>query len=75
VWDDLLDFGGSVLAALFQGCFVSFAIVALTLAAIVSFATGDAHEGWVEVGLLVLSVVWGLVLLGRWVERLRDVED
>jgi hypothetical protein len=75
VVDDLLEMAGGVVAALLQGCFVSFAIVALSAGAIVAFATGHAHEGWTQVGLLALCIVWAIMLIGHRIDRHRSPQE
>ena len=67
------------LSWLFDASLVSAALVLSPIAAVVAFATGHAHGGWIAVAVLVGALVYAPLLaweaFRRWGRLSRDGEE
>jgi hypothetical protein len=71
VLDWLLELTANALGAFFPGCLVSSAILALTIATPIAFATHHAHAGRLMLLGLGLCVLYGLALIAERLLRSR----
>lgn len=70
--DALLEILGEAFATLFPGCVVALGVLVLGIGATVAFATGHAHEGWVQLACLGACVLWGVAVIADRVRRRGD---